>query len=83
MGKKQVARSALRRTSAATRSSRLVLPLPRGPMTIWCWFESPVHALSDSISDSNSCVRTQNDATSSSSVRNPGLYFRTVAAVMA
>ena len=76
MGKKPVDNPASRRTSAATRRSRLVFPLPRGPITIWCGFELPVHSRSISTIDSNSTIRTQNDVTSSPSVRNPGLYFR-------
>ena len=40
-----------------------------------CWFELPVFSRSVSVIDSNSLVRTQNVAASSSSVRNPGLYF--------
>ena len=40
-----------------------------------CWLELPVFSRSVSVIDSNSAVRMQNDAASSSSLMKPGLYF--------
>ena len=43
--------------------------------------EAPALSPKHSMIDSNSLVRTQNDAMISSSVRNPGLYFLTATAI--
>ena len=55
------AKAASRRTSAAMRSNRWVLPLPRGPITTVCALELAPVSCSVSMIDSNSPIRTQNE----------------------
>ena len=65
-----------RRTSAATRRSRWVFPLPRGPMTMVWVLELPLHSRTDSTMDANSSrpyAEGLNDLVASE--RKPGLYF--------